>query len=638
MAKRRRIETASGKTPLTGASADASEEAERVVVKKKWAVTRQGTLELMKEIPIDVLFEVFGHLEPHELLQLARTSKDLRKMLMSRSSSSVWKTSRKNAGIPDPVPPMSEPAFANLLFNPICHFCHTTRVPQICWSGPFRCFWADYHFSFASAEELSNAGFDLPASIWNLVPMYPLTQSQARSYWRHVEWVYLISAAKEFYNEFMSLPVSREAVRDFMDKKCEAKMARKDQTLVCKPWDDNRNVIKYLERKNVREQRIIGIFDKLSELGWVEELMDQNSRWEIMRHKLVNQSRPLTERVWGNIGTTLEAFLSSLRRDRLAIERHQLLRDRDEHLQKLLRHYEKRLPRPLFMPPLPDIVLWQPFRTIIENTPPTEILEASHYDDAMKHLPPFVQEWNAKRHDKALGVLQAHQPEAPSSDLYLATSLFHCKNGNGSVWSYPGIMAHMCYRMPDYESECVGWCSGMPSTHCEILLATKAIETTKVICQLHKLDPKTSLDTMMTLNPLVECKTCSRYNQHNVRFFVRWTSAVTRCHGHELIAVSEADEAIVVAKESQHDKGWQETREWYRCKKCDYKYRLKSVRKHLKKAHQIEENVDDYLEYTPLGRLVESTRPKEVMIYPPGKKEPVWPVVPYNWGPDSDSD
>ncbi|EEB92551.1 hypothetical protein MPER_08921 [Moniliophthora perniciosa FA553] len=208
-------------------------------------------------------------------------------------------------------------------------------------------------------------------------------------------------------------------------------------------------------------------------------------------------------------------------------------------------------------------------------------------------------------------------------------------------------MAHMCRkklrRGYEWENCDTEWCSGTPSTHCEISLATDSMEMTKVICELYALDPKISLGAMMALDPLVECKSCiGRYGQKNTRVFERWTSVVIRCNGHKLVAVSPTDEAAVVAKESQLDKRWREIREWYRCKECDYKYRLKSVRKHLKKAHQIEENVDDHLEYTPHGNLLESARNKEVWILPPGRGqlEPDWPPLPYpaGWDPDSDSD
>ena len=63
-------------------------------------------------------------MEPLDLLNLARTSKDFRHLLMSKSSAAFWKAARKNVdGLPDCPPFMSEPAYANLLFCAFCHVC-----------------------------------------------------------------------------------------------------------------------------------------------------------------------------------------------------------------------------------------------------------------------------------------------------------------------------------------------------------------------------------------------------------------------------------------------------------------------------------------------------------------------------------
>ncbi|KAF9257118.1 hypothetical protein L218DRAFT_796271, partial [Marasmius fiardii PR-910] len=66
--------------------------------------------------------QIFGHLEPFDLLHLSRTDKDLRNLLMSKTSPlSVWKSARKNVTLHDPAPYMSEPAFAHVIFECRCH-------------------------------------------------------------------------------------------------------------------------------------------------------------------------------------------------------------------------------------------------------------------------------------------------------------------------------------------------------------------------------------------------------------------------------------------------------------------------------------------------------------------------------------
>ncbi|KAG6850403.1 hypothetical protein H0H93_013628 [Arthromyces matolae] len=86
---------------------------------------RRGQLETVFQLPLDVLFEIFAQLTPLDLLNLSRTSKSLRDILMRRSSQYMWKSARAQVeGLPDCPNDMSEPAYANLVFYPYCQVCH----------------------------------------------------------------------------------------------------------------------------------------------------------------------------------------------------------------------------------------------------------------------------------------------------------------------------------------------------------------------------------------------------------------------------------------------------------------------------------------------------------------------------------
>lgn len=68
------------------------------------------------------MIQIFGHLLPLDVLRLARTTKQFRHMLMHRSSLSIWIAARKNVpDLPDCPPYLSEPQFANLVFDTHCH-------------------------------------------------------------------------------------------------------------------------------------------------------------------------------------------------------------------------------------------------------------------------------------------------------------------------------------------------------------------------------------------------------------------------------------------------------------------------------------------------------------------------------------
>lgn len=68
--------------------------------------------------------QIFAYMTPVDLLNLSRTSKPFRTLLISRESVPLWKASRKNVpGLPDCPPFLSEPAYANLCFDSHCHVC-----------------------------------------------------------------------------------------------------------------------------------------------------------------------------------------------------------------------------------------------------------------------------------------------------------------------------------------------------------------------------------------------------------------------------------------------------------------------------------------------------------------------------------
>jgi hypothetical protein len=90
--------------------------------------------------------QIFGHLNPLDLLHLARTTKDLRAILMKRSSISIWKHARSQFDdLPDCPDDLSEPQYAELLFGKACtvgfffsHWGHCPLIPLSFASGALR--------------------------------------------------------------------------------------------------------------------------------------------------------------------------------------------------------------------------------------------------------------------------------------------------------------------------------------------------------------------------------------------------------------------------------------------------------------------------------------------------------------------
>ncbi len=109
---------------------------------------------MLPAMPLDILFEVrtnacaccsvlsthqvlqvMLHLSPADLLNLARTAKNFRQLLMSKRAVSIWKCARELFAGPTapPCPPdLSEPQWANLLWGGnACQECGTRPVLKV---------------------------------------------------------------------------------------------------------------------------------------------------------------------------------------------------------------------------------------------------------------------------------------------------------------------------------------------------------------------------------------------------------------------------------------------------------------------------------------------------------------------------
>ncbi|KAF8828951.1 hypothetical protein HHX47_DHR3001101 [Lentinula edodes] len=97
---------------------------------------------LVTSFPLEIVYEIFCHLNPPDILSLARTSKKLREILMSKSSENIWRAARENVegGLPPLPSDLNEPQFAHLIFDLYCHVCNQPwRCDNVLWRFRLRC-------------------------------------------------------------------------------------------------------------------------------------------------------------------------------------------------------------------------------------------------------------------------------------------------------------------------------------------------------------------------------------------------------------------------------------------------------------------------------------------------------------------
>ncbi|KAI0768933.1 hypothetical protein BC629DRAFT_806667 [Irpex lacteus] len=95
---------------------------------------RRATLQQIVEMPMDVIYEICFHLQPKDLLNLARSSKNLRSIFMSRSMRHVWRATGRNvSGLPPCPRDLNEPSYASLLFDTSCSNCMRKNCGRVYW-------------------------------------------------------------------------------------------------------------------------------------------------------------------------------------------------------------------------------------------------------------------------------------------------------------------------------------------------------------------------------------------------------------------------------------------------------------------------------------------------------------------------
>ncbi|KAL1718792.1 hypothetical protein EV715DRAFT_290946 [Schizophyllum commune] len=109
----------------------ASDEVETKKPTKRASKKRPLTLEAVTDLPLDILYEIFKHLRPSDLLHLCYANKAFRYTLLRPGSKGTWAYSFKAASNPR-LPPclddgLSLPQYANLIYGKSCFVCGSMK-------------------------------------------------------------------------------------------------------------------------------------------------------------------------------------------------------------------------------------------------------------------------------------------------------------------------------------------------------------------------------------------------------------------------------------------------------------------------------------------------------------------------------
>ncbi|KIM36512.1 hypothetical protein M413DRAFT_31565 [Hebeloma cylindrosporum] len=446
-------------------------------------------LSLLPAMPLDVLFEVFSHLDPKDIIHLARTNRIFRDTLVARSATFLWKAARERYGAPECPFNVSEPQWAVLLFESNCQvrrshsaftfgsICGAKNIPKPDFGLLRRVCVNCKKSNLLVKSRFKNRFPGVDPEILDLIPSTNVgawSHGHARD--NRFFWIPDIKAislklAKYQKNVDLRRLGAKQALKDF--KAQRVKMVTSIHKLADEgeDWYHEFSRGRHQDKLADMDQRLKSIQSKFRELGY------QTSDMEHLRWKSeCQQPTLLTDRIWKRIRPILEPTVLQKKRERLERDMPHIRAKRRAIVHSFYQEYQKTLSPSQWkcLPGTLEICAMGPFAEVLDanaKVPPT----AASFEDAFRQLPELLAAYSDAREQNARSLLKIRSQSAEGSTasasssnsshpdmLDLATAVFICKEARcvsyGSLDSYlfgwDDIAQHHC--KPDINSVSIG--------------------------------------------------------------------------------------------------------------------------------------------------------------------------------------
>ncbi|KAI0831736.1 hypothetical protein BC628DRAFT_1415246 [Trametes gibbosa] len=315
--------------------------------KGKKAIGRNiGKLTEILNVPMDVFFEITSHLKPIDLLQLARTSKELRAMLLSRTSRHIWVAARRNIvpRMPDCPDYMSEAQYAHLVFERICDACGVNKSVNVDYAIPARLCGACWKENVRNGGKLERELRIAPNMRENIYNLLPVAHMAAYSYYQDPATALAQTSRNTYYEpeytavakRYAALSKSKKkgALERFVDERKADAVKRWNFNLAVAQWERGLHDEAQRAVEEVRKDRVAAVEEKLRELGYARSDFPPNDA-QILQ--MMDQPRKLTPRIWNNIRPRIIAILEEERERRTVADFRTKWHKRREQLKQ---HYQ----------------------------------------------------------------------------------------------------------------------------------------------------------------------------------------------------------------------------------------------------------------------------------------------------------
>ncbi|KAJ6575464.1 hypothetical protein B0H19DRAFT_1128806 [Mycena capillaripes] len=429
---------------------------------------KKGRLQGLLAISLDVVFEIFGFLQPLDVLRLSRISKEFRSLLMHKSSISIWRSSLRNV-VPElpPCPPsMTEPQWISLVFDATCQVCQKI-ARKVDW-GLFiricgKC--AKTHLG-SRIHGIEMDGKD-PVNFTTLIP-------NRRDPSRPFQQVFFSQALENIKTAYNAL-TDPEEKQKFVEERKEIVKDLAERSKLCAVWAESVADNRSTELADLKEERYAAIVAKLTALGWGSEIDSILPSDSLRSHKAVKQPTILTARTWKTIEPEMIQYMERMKAKRLVREHAALVVVRKGIATKVLRTFKRsQLPWIDIMPGAPDFCDFPEIKDILTQPAAVDVDEQT-FEALLPDFPGMIATWRQGLVDQMVKVYKRSNKETTMDDdaikthLKLATTVFKCSECDESSFDdwiffgsrlenqrrcrplfYPNVLSHRCLsRMAD---------------------------------------------------------------------------------------------------------------------------------------------------------------------------------------------
>ncbi|KIM37065.1 hypothetical protein M413DRAFT_448779 [Hebeloma cylindrosporum] len=369
---------------------------------------KKRSLSLLPAMPLDVLFEVFSLLSPKDIINLSRTSRIFRDILMTRNATSVWKAARERLGAPECPSVMSEPQWAVLLFGNLCQCCGAKGIPKpefallrrVCISCKKENFLVEYRFKTRFP--------DVDPQVLELIPHTNVgawSHGYARSsrfFWIPDIDAMLRKLAEYEHNLHLRRPGAKKALEDFKDQQIGIVNSIDESKRDREQWWEQFSEGRYNNKQAAIDQRFESIQSKFLELGYTASDVAY-----IRMKRECQQPALLTDRIWKRILPILEPTVLERKRERLERDLKNIKAGRRTIVHNLYQDYQKTL-MPAewkYLPRTLDICTLSPFAEVLDSAADVTVTPGD-FEDAFEKLPEILADNSLARKAHARNLLQ----------------------------------------------------------------------------------------------------------------------------------------------------------------------------------------------------------------------------------------